>query len=84
MSPVPKEFWEPLKNPPPPTSYFYQGLYSYPVFEFQAFSSNFIWKDSAFTYETANLKDMEKSGVDYLFAYWMARYGGVIGATDAD
>lgn len=84
MSPVPKEFWKPLKTPSPPTSYFYQGLYNYPIYEFQAFSSNFVWKDSAFTYETANLKDLEKSGVDYLYAYWMARYGGVIGATDAD
>ncbi|MNJ90995.1 hypothetical protein D3C87_86380 [compost metagenome] len=84
ISPTPREFWKPLKKPTPPTDYFFQGLYNYPVFEFQAFSSNFIWKDSAFMYQTSNTKELGSSGVDYLYGYWIARFGGAVGASDAE
>lgn len=76
MSPIPRLFWKSLKKPEPPVSYFYQGLYNYPVFELQAFTSNFVWKDGAFLYQGSHSKGVENSGVDYLYAYWLARYVG--------
>lgn len=77
MSPIPRLFWKAVKKPEPPIDYFYQGLYNYPVFELQAFSSNFVWKDPAFLYQTGHSKGVENSGVDYLYAYWLAKYVGV-------
>lgn len=77
ISPIPRMFWKAVKKPEPPIDFFYQGLYNYPVFELQAFSSNFIWKDSAFLYQTTHNKGVENSGVDYLYAYWLARFAGV-------
>ncbi|KYG60751.1 hypothetical protein AZI85_12230 [Bdellovibrio bacteriovorus] len=77
MSPIPRLFWKSLKKPEPPVSYFYQGLYSYPVFELSAFSSGFLWKDSAFAYTESHNRGVEQAGVDYLYAYWLARYSGV-------
>ncbi|WP_295900356.1 hypothetical protein [uncultured Bdellovibrio sp.] len=77
MSPIPRLFWKAVKKPEPPIDFFYQGLYNYPVFELQAFSSNFVWKDSAFLYQTSHSKGVENSGVDYLYAYWLAKYIGV-------
>ncbi len=66
-----------VKKPEQPIDYYYQGLYSYPVFELQAFSSNNVWKDPAFSYEVVHAKGIENPGVDYLYAYWLARYAGV-------
>jgi|GEM_PF-656133 len=77
ISPIPRLFWKAVKKPEPPIDFFYQGLYNYPIFELQAFSSNFVWKDSAFLYQTAHTKGVENSGVDYLYAYWLAKYVGV-------
>lgn len=81
MSPIPRLFWKSLKKPEPPIDYFYQGLYNYPVFELQAFSSNFVWKDTAFGYQLSHVKGEEESGVDYLYAYWLAKY---VGANNVD
>jgi len=78
LSPIPRLFWKAAKTPPPPVSYFYQGLYNYPLYEQEAFSSNFIWKDGAFSYQATHPQGLEVSGVDYLYAYWMARYAGLI------
>ncbi|MBV2168601.1 MAG: hypothetical protein KUL82_07830 [Bdellovibrio sp.] len=77
ISPIPRLFWKAVKKPEPPIDFFYQGLYNYPLFEYQAFASNFVWKDSAFLYQTSHNKGDENSGVDYLYAYWLARYVGV-------
>lgn len=77
ISPTPRLFWKAASDPEPPVSYFYQGLYSYPVFELQAFTSKFIWKDSAFQFRDGHRKGLENFGVDYLYAYWMAKYAGV-------
>lgn len=76
LSPTPRLFWKAANKPEPPVDYFYQGLYSYPVFEMNAFDSNFVWKDSAFIYKSNHTKGIELSGVDYLYAYWLARYSG--------
>ncbi|WP_413583096.1 hypothetical protein [Bdellovibrio sp. HCB288] len=77
ISPIPRLFWKALKIPEPPNEYFYQGLYNYPVFEYQAFTSNFVWKDTAFGFKDSASRGSENAGVDYLFAYWLARYVGV-------
>jgi hypothetical protein len=77
ISPIPRLFWKALKKPEPPTEYFYQGLYNYPVFEHQAFTSNFIWKDTAFGFKDDHGRGSENAGVDYLYAYWLAKYAGI-------
>ncbi|WP_413559277.1 hypothetical protein [Bdellovibrio sp. HCB209] len=77
ISPIPRLFWKALKKPEPPNEYFYQGLYNYPVFEHQAFTSNFVWKDTAFGFKDSHSRGSENAGVDYLYAYWLARYVGV-------
>lgn len=76
LSPTPRLFWKAANKPEPPVEYFYQGLYSYPVYEMNAFDSNFIWKDSAFIFKSNHVKGIELTGVDYLYAYWLARYSG--------
>lgn len=77
MSPIPRLFWKAAKSPMPPVPYFYQGLYMYPVFELEAYQSNFVWKESAFKYATSNNKEAANSGVDFLYAYWLARSAGI-------
>ncbi|UYL10477.1 hypothetical protein B9G69_007790 [Bdellovibrio sp. SKB1291214] len=77
ISPIPRLFWKSLKSPQPSNEYFYQGLYNYPVFEHQAFTSNFVWKDTAFGYKDSHGRGSENAGVDYLYAYWLAKYVGV-------
>ncbi len=76
VSPIPKLFWKVFKKWEPPEGYFYQGMYSYPVFEMDAFGSNMVWKDSAFRFKISHTKGEELAGVDYLYAYWLARYSG--------
>ncbi|MNL29712.1 hypothetical protein D3C87_1514050 [compost metagenome] len=76
LSPTPRLFWKAANKPEPAIDYFYQGLYSYPVFEMNAFDSGFVWKDSAFVYKSNHVKGLELTGVDYLYAYWLARYSG--------
>ncbi|MBS1971602.1 MAG: hypothetical protein JSU04_14925 [Bdellovibrionales bacterium] len=78
LSPIPRLFWKAAKTPPPPVDYFYQGLYNYPIFEQEAFDSNFVWKSGAFAYQTSHPAGLEYSGVDYLYAYWVARYAGLL------
>jgi hypothetical protein len=77
LSPIPRLFWKAFKKPEPSIDYFYQGLYNYPVFEHQAFTSNFVWKDTAFGFKDDHSRGSENAGVDYLFAYWLAKYVGV-------
>lgn len=77
ISPIPNTFWKAFQSPPPPVSYFYQGLYDYPVFEMTSYTSDFLWKDGAFNYKGSASATTESSGADFLFAYWMMRYAGL-------
>jgi hypothetical protein len=77
MSPVPKLFWKGYKGTPPPSEYFYQGLYDYPIFEGEIYQSNYLWKSGAFTYKGASNKNTEYSGADYLYLYWLSQYAGL-------
>lgn len=54
-----------------------QGAHSYPAFELHSFSSDFVWKERPFTSQTIQGRRVEHPGVDYLYAYWLARYVGV-------
>lgn len=56
---------------------FYQGAYAFPVFEMQAYSSSFLWSENPFDYTTKQAAGLEMSGVDYLYAYWLARLAGI-------
>lgn len=78
LSPIPRLFWKAAQTPPPPVDYFYQGLYNYPIYEQEAFDSTFVWKSGAFAYQTSHPAGLEYSGVDYLYAYWVARYAGLL------
>lgn len=77
LSPVPKLFWKGYKGTPPPSEYFYQGLYDYPIFEGEIYQSNYLWKSGAFTYKNTSNKNMEYSGADYLYLYWLSKYAGL-------
>lgn len=74
ISPVPKLFWKGYKGTPPPSSYFYQGLYDYPIFEGEIYQSNYLWKSGAFGYKGTSQKNIEYSGADYLYLYWLSQY----------
>lgn len=74
LSPIPDSFWEGQKK----DDNFYQGLYGYPAFEASGIDSDFMWKESTFKYKGSLSKNREFSGADYLYAYWLARYAGVI------
>ncbi|MFM6928233.1 MAG: hypothetical protein ACKOX6_07200 [Bdellovibrio sp.] len=78
LSPIPRLFWKPVKKSEP-IDYYYQGLYSYPAFEKEAFTSSYIWKEPAFEYKGSHKKGSEAAGIDYLYAYWLARYVGMPG-----
>lgn len=77
ISPIPAKFWEQPDKAALKEGRYYQGLVSYPFYEFRAFDSAFRWDESPFEYKSEHNKEMEQSGVDYLFAYWLARYVGV-------
>lgn len=78
LSPIPRSFWSPIKKSEP-MDYYYQGLFGYPVFEKEAFTSNYIWKEPAFQFKGSHQRGSEAAGVDYLYAYWLSRYVGVSG-----
>lgn len=77
ISPIPAKFWEQLDKAGLKDGKYYQGLTSYPAFELQAFDGAFRWDESPFEYKSEHNKEMELPGVDYLYAYWLARYVGV-------
>jgi len=77
LSPIPRLFWKAVKKPEPPVSYFYQGLYDYPIFEQDIFDSTFLWKSAAFGYQVSHKAGDEYAGIDYLYAYWLCRYTGI-------
>lgn len=77
LSPIPRLFWKGFKSPPPPPSYFYQGLYDYPIFEAAAYGTTYVWKDGAFKYKGSSNSSTEHSGADFLYLYWMSRYAGL-------
>ncbi|MCM2350863.1 MAG: hypothetical protein NDI69_12645 [Bacteriovoracaceae bacterium] len=77
LSPVPKLFWKGFASPPPPPSYFYQGLYDYPLFELKSYFSTYMWKDGAFSFKGSASKNMEHSGADFLYLYWLSQYAGL-------
>lgn len=77
LSPTPRSFWITQAQHAQAADLFFQGLFSYPAFELSAFSSSFLWQESAFQFQARNQKGIENSGVDYLYAYWLAQYAGV-------
>jgi hypothetical protein len=73
LSPVPRLPWKYISGNPG-AEYGYQGIYGYPLFQMGALSNNYSWKSSPFGYRAGSSSSSEESGVDYLHAYWMARY----------
>ncbi|MEN0057588.1 MAG: hypothetical protein AAGB31_02040 [Bdellovibrio sp.] len=49
----------------------------YPIYESVAYSSGFVWREPLFMTELRHTKGAEVPGVDYLYAYWLARASGV-------
>lgn len=77
ISPIPANFWEQPDKEALSKGKYYQGLMSYPFYELRAFDSMFRWNESPFEFKSEHNKEVENPGVDYLFAYWLARYVGV-------
>jgi hypothetical protein len=61
---------------------FEQGVYSYPVYETLAWSSQYLWKESPFAVRfTSDPKKLPFSS-DYLVVYWAARASNLLSAED--
>jgi hypothetical protein len=76
-SPIPRNYWTVTgKNAKSVVSY-YQGLQQIPIYKLPAVTSRFIWKEDAFQYQGKGAGDIEATGVDYVYAYWLARFCGV-------
>jgi hypothetical protein len=77
ISPFPARPWKGdwLTNPRSP-----QSITAYPMLE-QAVDA-YRWNDAHFEIDFIGLGDRRVPGVDYLFLYWIARAGGLIGAGD--
>lgn len=67
---------------PNPMTYFFQGLYDYPIFQRLAWGDDYVWKSEAYLYKTQVSKNVEFNSSDYLYAYWMARWSHLIGPND--
>lgn len=78
-SPIPRNYWTVTTKNLKSVHGHYQGLQQLPVYKLHAISSRFIWKEDAFQFQTQGNKNIEATGVDYLYAYWLARYCGVPG-----
>lgn len=76
ISPIPRLPWKIFKEDE--ASYFYQGIYNYPAFELPAYSESFIWKAGAFRYEATTSAHLVHPSLDFLFAYWLARFYNLI------
>jgi hypothetical protein len=76
VSPIPKNFWNVQSKNKKAVQNYYQGLQQVPIFELSAATSRFIWKDDAFQFQGKTSKDIEATGVDYLYGYWLARFVG--------
>lgn len=77
VSPIPRDYWTITKKTYKSPQNYYQGLRQVPLYELLAVSSPFIWREDAFQYQGRSNKDLEASGVDYLYAYWLARLGSI-------
>ena len=76
-SPIPRNYWTvTAKNSKSVVSY-YQGLQQISIYKLPAVTSRFIWKEDAFQYQGKGAGDIEATGVDYVYAYWLARFCGV-------
>lgn len=60
----------------------YQGLLNYPAFEQDGLQSSFLWSEDPFQYKAEFNGVSPHARVDYLYAYWMARYSGFISDQD--
>lgn len=78
ISPFPRLPWKFIAKKDLPASYGYQGIYNYPIYELSIFGSNYLWKDSALDYNQSTDGKEKYSGVDYLHAYWLARFFNLI------
>lgn len=56
-----------------------QGAYSYPIFETQAWSSSYLWKEAPFSIKHASNPQVQPFSADYLMLYWLARNAGLLG-----
>ncbi len=78
ISPFPRLFWKYFVKKDLPASFGYQGIQSMPLFQMAVFNDNYIWKSASFRFRTHVSQDVAYSGVDYLHAYWMARWSGIL------
>ncbi len=78
ISPFPRLFWKYFVKKDLPASFGYQGIQSMPLFQMAVFDDNYIWKSASFRFRTKVNKNVTYAGVDYLHAYWLARWSGIV------
>lgn len=59
-----------------------QGAYSYPPFETQGWSSNYMWKDAPFGIQYVSQGSIQFYSSDYLMTYWASRVSGLLSEQD--
>ncbi len=57
--------------------YHIQSATNYPQYEHKGFNSNFVMKDHPFSIAEQSWKNHKTAGADFVFLYWMSRYGGL-------
>lgn len=78
VSPIPRNYWSVTDKNRQSVQSYYQGLNEVPLFELLGYTSRFIWKESAFQYRMVSPGKVEATGVDYLYAYWLAKAAGAV------
>ncbi|MFL5814742.1 MAG: hypothetical protein ACJ763_14300 [Bdellovibrionia bacterium] len=61
---------------------FEQGVYSYPVYETQTWSTQYLWKESPFGIKFTSNPKRQPFSSDYLVVYWAARASNLLSSGD--
>ncbi len=87
MSSWPRQPWKALSGfrklkDNPNVADLVEGAYAYPLFETQAWSTTYFWKDLPFSMYYGSNKYIKPFSSDYLMLYWASRSSGIISAQD--
>jgi hypothetical protein len=77
MAPYPRMPWKYWSQESKPIEWFYQAQVEPAHFYMDAFDEKYIWKNGGYDFRLDTWATTQNSGVDYLYAYWMARYFGL-------
>ncbi|MBL6991234.1 MAG: hypothetical protein ISR65_15730 [Bacteriovoracaceae bacterium] len=77
LSAWPRLPWKSIKKRQP-VEYHFQAVEDFPLFQSLIFDTNFYWKDGPFSIKASGTALVKQPRADYLYAYWMARWSGLL------